>query len=110
MPNNEAAIILTDANAIMQRGIKDITGKWSVHAHTNGCGEKLKEVCTRHSLRNPTYDLVGEIRRQRFAFAGHVLRYGEERLTKQVMIGYFSRSEQQQDYPEGNILEDAPPQ
>ena len=59
--------------------------------------------------RNPTYDLVGEIRRQRFAFAGHVLRYGEERLTKQVMIGYFSRFERQQDYPEGSILEDAPP-
>ena len=59
--------------------------------------------------RNPTYDLVGEIRRQRFAFAGHVLRYGEERLTKQVMIGYFSRFERQQDYPKGSILEDAPP-
>ena len=59
--------------------------------------------------RNPTYDLVGEIRRQRITFAGHVLRYGEERLTRRVLIEYFSRFDKQRDYPQGSILEDAPP-
>ena len=59
--------------------------------------------------RNPTYDLVGEIRRQRITFAGHVLRYGEERLTRRVLIEYFKRFDKQRDYPQGSILEDAPP-
>ena len=36
--------------------------------------------------RNPTYDVVGEMRRQRIAFAGHVLRYGEERLTRRDRV------------------------
>ena len=38
-----------------------------------------------------------------------VLRYGEERLTRRVLIEYFSRFDKQRDYPQGSILEDAPP-
>ena len=55
-----------------------------------------------------TYDLVGEIRRQRLTFTGHVLRYGEERLTRRVLLAYFSRFRGPLEYPEGSILEDAP--
>ena len=38
-----------------------------------------------------------------------MLRYGEERLTRRVLIEYFSRFDKQRDYPQGSILEDAPP-
>ena len=53
-------------------------------------------------------DLVEQIRQQRLTFAGHYLRYSDERVTKQVMIAYFSRYAGQEAYPLGCILEDAP--
>ena len=81
----------------------------------NGFNAHCTSVITGRSYEEtantPPVDLVGQIRQQRLVYAGHVLRYENYRMTKQVMVEYFRRYSggRQAAYPKGSILEDAPP-
>ena len=86
----------------------DVKAQRKVNGFNAHCMAVIRGREFEEMARDPPYDLVGEIRRQRLTFTGHVLRYGEERLTRRVLLAYFSRFRGPLEYPEGSILEDAP--
>ena len=87
----------------------DVKAQRKLSGFNARCLAVIERCEPQEMARNPTYDMVGEIRRQRLTFAGHILRYGEERTTRQLLLAYFERFDKQDNYPEGSILEDAPP-